>query len=45
MVDRVNAELEKDKHKYYDPINRAYDKRKKRDGRIHYLNIDRLIDR
>lgn len=31
MVDRVNAELEKDKSKYYDPENKAYERRKKRD--------------
>ena len=38
MVDRVNAELEKDKHKYYDPENRAYDRRKKRDAEGEWLN-------
>ena len=31
MVERVNAEVEKDKHKYYDPYNKAYERRKKRD--------------
>ena len=38
MVDRVTAELEKDKHKYYDPENRAYDRKKKRDAEGEWLN-------
>lgn len=42
MVDRVNAMLEKDKHKYYDPENRAYERRKKRDLEGEY--VDSQID-
>ena len=38
MVDRVNAMVEKDKHKYYDPDNKAYERRKKRDLEGEWLN-------
>jgi hypothetical protein len=37
MVDRVNAELEKDKSKYYDPLNKAYERNKKREDGV-YVN-------
>jgi len=40
MVDRVNAEIEKDKHKYYDPDNKAYERRKKRDLEGEWINPD-----
>ena len=30
--------VEKDKHKYYDPDNKAYERRKKRDAEGEYIN-------
>lgn len=42
MVDRVNAELEKTASKTYDPINKAYQKSKKRE--IEGVYVDTHID-